>query len=258
MLGRLCVFLSVSCCCLRNMRLKLNVGAAVTVLLFTGDPGLRLRPEGAAEAEAETLQQTDPCSRLPHSGIWPGKEKNYRNRTSIQSGGGTRLSQSPGLITETILSCKPDTWKCCCEICSIQPSHCHFHAPPDVVEMFCGGELWISHVQEVFEEAVPHHRLLVVHAQAQEIGQWSACCLLSVSLLLGTTRNKECMTVVWWFNTLKVVVCVVVGCLTSRWSRGSHSDIQSSVHVLIVWYNRLCIERWRQIIWNAPWWLATV
>jgi len=39
------------------------------VLLFTGNLRLRLRPEGAAEAKTETLQQTDPCSCLSHTGI---------------------------------------------------------------------------------------------------------------------------------------------------------------------------------------------
>lgn len=37
--------------------------------LFTGNFRLRLCPEGAAETEAEALQQTDPRSCLPHSGI---------------------------------------------------------------------------------------------------------------------------------------------------------------------------------------------
>lgn len=39
------------------------------VLLFPGNLRLRLRPEGAAEAKTETLQSTDPCSCLSHSGI---------------------------------------------------------------------------------------------------------------------------------------------------------------------------------------------
>lgn len=38
--------------------------------LFLGDFRLGLRPEGAAETEAEALQQTDPCSCGPHSGIY--------------------------------------------------------------------------------------------------------------------------------------------------------------------------------------------
>lgn len=41
------------------------------VLLFTGNLRLRLCPEGAAEAKTETLQQTDPCSGMSNSGIWP-------------------------------------------------------------------------------------------------------------------------------------------------------------------------------------------
>lgn len=39
------------------------------MFLFTGNLRLGLRPEGAAEATTETLQQTDPCSCLSHSGI---------------------------------------------------------------------------------------------------------------------------------------------------------------------------------------------
>lgn len=33
-----------------------------------GYPGLGVCPQSPAEAEAEALQQTDPCGRLPHPG----------------------------------------------------------------------------------------------------------------------------------------------------------------------------------------------
>lgn len=51
------------------------MSSSSAVLLFTGNLRLRLRPEGAAEAKTKTLQQTDPCSCLSHSGIWPKKKK---------------------------------------------------------------------------------------------------------------------------------------------------------------------------------------
>ena len=36
------------------------------ILLFPGNPGLRLRPEGPAEAASEALQPADPRGRLSH------------------------------------------------------------------------------------------------------------------------------------------------------------------------------------------------
>lgn len=72
------------------------------MFLFTGNFRLRLRPEGAAEAKTETLQQTDPCSCLSHSGIQP---KNIE--TDQQYSPGTELSGSPSLIIETIPSYNP-------------------------------------------------------------------------------------------------------------------------------------------------------
>lgn len=63
------------------------------VLLFTGNLRLRLCPEGAAEAKTETLQQTDPCSCLSHSGICP---KN--TETEPQYSWGCELSLIPILL----------------------------------------------------------------------------------------------------------------------------------------------------------------
>lgn len=72
------------------------------MFLFTGNLRLRLRPEGAAEAKTKTLQQTDPCSCLSHSGIQP---KNIE--TDQHYSLGTELSGSPSLIIPTILSYNP-------------------------------------------------------------------------------------------------------------------------------------------------------
>lgn len=52
----------------------------------------------------------------------------------------------------------------------VQPIYMHFHGPPDILEMFCSGELGLSHIQDVFEKEIQHARLLSVHPQAQEIG----------------------------------------------------------------------------------------
>lgn len=139
------------------------------IFLFTGNLRLWLRPEGAAEAKTETLQQTDPCSCLSHSGIQP---KNIE--TDQQYSLGTELSGSPSLIIETILSYNPyffHVWHTCWhEFFSVQPIYCYFHAPPDIMEMFCGGELWFCHIQVIFEKEVKHSCLLSVRPQAQEIG----------------------------------------------------------------------------------------
>lgn len=70
------------------------------------------------------------------------------------------LFESPSLITETILSC----------YCASRPIYMPFHGPPDIMEMFCSGELGFSHIQDVFEKEIQHPHLLSVHPQAQEIG----------------------------------------------------------------------------------------
>ena len=54
---------------------------------------------------------------------------------------------------------------------SVQPIYFAVSMPPaDSMEKFCGGELGFGHIQDVFEKAIQHPRLVSVHPQAQEIG----------------------------------------------------------------------------------------
>lgn len=136
------------------------------VLLLTGNLRLRVCPEGAAEAKTETLQQTNPCSCLPHSGIW----KLFRNNLT-KTGGGIEVFQSLTHINESVQS----SFSSSCMTFSMTYPDLDLsssHPPSDSVEVLCSGELWFCYLQDVFTKKSPCPSLHSIQPQVQKIGLW--------------------------------------------------------------------------------------